>query len=174
MPLPHNPFTSSFCVSCGIGWKFNGQEQGGKSKGKGKGKGKDRELVWGDGSVEGPGHKGKSRHQHKWSDDGRDAGLDEWVLVPARQHAAWLHKKEDKGEGKGQPSQAEVGQGSRYTPLAEADDEPKIVEVKEDEGPSLPAKVVAEHKMLLGTITSLSQRLANATKSDKGVKTQGQ
>ena len=128
--------------------------------------------MWGNGSVEGPGQKGKSRHQPK-NDGGRDAGQDEWVLVQARQHAAWLHKKDDKGEGKGQPSQEEVGQGSRYTPLAEAEDEPKIVEVKEDET-SLPPQVIEEHKMLLGTITSLSQRLANATKSDKGVKTQGQ
>ena len=159
---PVNPFSSSFCIHCGTGWKYNGQQ--GKGKGKGKGNGKGQEIVWGNGSVEGPGQKGGARYQPEHGSK-PDEGQDEWVLVQARKYASWVNKKDEKGEGKAQQPSDDPGPGSRYAPLAEADEEPKIVEVKEDE---IPSAVIKEHKLLLGTVTSLSQRLANAAETDKG------
>ena len=59
--------------------------------------------------------------------------------------------------------------GSRYTPLAEEDEDVRIFGVKEDEDDSAPTDAIEEHKMLRCSIASLSQRLSNAIKKDKGV-----
>ena len=48
------------------------------------------------------------------------------------------------------------------------------MEVTDEEATAVPSSVTKEHKMLMGTITSLSQRLSNAAETDKGVKSQGQ